>query len=304
MQTSVARKRFNVRLRWIVMTVISSGLSLTTAAALIGMELTNMIRTAESAQRELAIDPLSGLMTIVSLAYQKQGGVIRFFPVNEVTASLNEAVSVSKEINRVWHEGFVNAVAASPDGNWMAGATSDALIHLWNRNGELQGDPFGDAITPNEFLSDSPTQQSHTFNTLAFSPNSQWLLSGGSDGTLRLWNTGGRAIGVFFGHTQAVNSVAFSADGNWVVSGSDDGTVRLWRVETNGEARHVTLTQVKIFTGHQGAVTSVAFNPKYDLITADIASAGERWHHSSLELGWRRYSQNFRPQSQCPVSGV
>ncbi|NJN87298.1 MAG: WD40 repeat domain-containing protein, partial [Leptolyngbyaceae cyanobacterium SL_7_1] len=269
-QTSVARKRFNVRLRWILMLTISSGLSLTTAAALIGMGLTNMIRTAESAQRELAIDPLSGLMTIVSLADQKQRGLMRFFPVNQVTTSLNEAVLVSKEVNRVWHEGFVNAVAVSPDGNWMASATSDALIHVWDRTGKLQGDPFGAATE-----SDLQKQQNHQLNTLTFSPNSQWLLSGGSDGTLRLWNRAGRVIGVFSGHTKAVNSVAFSADGVWVVSGSDDGTVRLWRVESQGEARHVTLTQVKILTGHQGAVTSVAFNPNHDLITGDIASGGD-----------------------------
>ncbi|MBD1917545.1 MULTISPECIES: hypothetical protein [Cyanophyceae] len=54
-------------------------------------------------------------------------------------------------------------------------------------------------------------------------------MSGGNDGTLRLWDLSGRQIGgAFEGHRGPVESVAFSPTGEHIVSGSSDGTLRLW----------------------------------------------------------------------------
>jgi WD40 repeat protein len=56
-----------------------------------------------------------------------------------------------------------------------------------------------------------------------------------------------------FRHVFSVRSVAFSPDGKVVASGSQKNTIRLWDVETGEE--------LKVLTGHTGAVVGLCFSP-------------------------------------------
>ena len=71
-------------------------------------------------------------------------------------------------------------------------------------------------------------------NSVAFSHDGQWIVSGSDDCTICVWNVTTRAIkGVpLTGHTDWVNSVAFSHDGQQIVFGSFDHTIRMWNVTT------------------------------------------------------------------------
>ena len=71
------------------------------------------------------------------------------------------------------------------------------------------------------------------------------IVSGGEDGTVRLWTLDGKpAAEPFKGHEGAVLSVAFSPDGTRIVSGGEDGTVRLWTLDGKPAAEP--------FKGHDG----------------------------------------------------
>jgi len=95
----------------------------------------------------------------------------------------------------------------------------------------------------------------------AFNPAGDRIVSGGLDGTVRLWTLDGQAAAApFEGHEGRVTSVAFNPAGDRIVSGGRDGTVRLWTL--GGQAAAAP------FEGHEGQVTSVAFNPAGDRIVS------------------------------------
>ncbi|MBI4025314.1 MAG: protein kinase [Verrucomicrobia bacterium] len=76
------------------------------------------------------------------------------------------------------------------------------------------------------------------------STNGQWALSGGYDGTLKLWNVAeGNCLRSFRGNENPVSSVCLSNDGRWVLGGSFDGTLRLWDARS-GEC-------LRTFDGHK-----------------------------------------------------
>ena len=97
--------------------------------------------------------------------------------------------------------------------------------------------------------------QGHTTGAKAvcFSSNDQFLLTGGNDKTLRLWDVkSARCLKTFSGHTNIVSSVAFSPSGRLIVSGSYDRTVRVWDIES-GKCLYV-------FNSHPVSVSSVAID--------------------------------------------
>ena len=69
--------------------------------------------------------------------------------------------------------------------------------------------------------------------SLAFSLDGIFLVSGGSDYIVNLWDiqTGG-VVKTFYGHTHIVISVSISLDHNMVASGSYEDGIRLWNTQT------------------------------------------------------------------------
>ncbi|MDD5169491.1 MAG: caspase family protein, partial [Syntrophales bacterium] len=73
-------------------------------------------------------------------------------------------------------------------------------------------------------------------NSVTFSPDGKYALSGSWDKTMRLWDLStGKNLKTFTGHTGAVGSVAFSPDEKSAFSGSYDATTRVWDITTGKE---------------------------------------------------------------------
>ena len=117
-------------------------------------------------------------------------------------------------------------------------------------------------------------------NSLAFSLDGSFLVSGSYDKTVNLWDiqTGG-VIKAFYGHTRSVRSVSISPDCTMIASGSPDHKIRLWDIQT-GECHCV-------IDGHSDEVNFVSFlptNPKL-LISASHDNTIRQWDIDGHQIG-------------------
>lgn len=88
--------------------------------------------------------------------------------------------------------------------------------------------------------------------SVAFDPHGTTLVSGGVDGTVRVWDLATRKGRVLFRTDQAVNAVEFSPDGRRLAVGSTDENLYLLDAETGDVRRKI---------GHGAPVVAVGFSP-------------------------------------------
>ena len=191
------------------------------------------------------------------------------------------------------HTAHVYCLAFNPNSYLLASGSSDRTIRIWD-------------VSDNTKLRHLRTLRGHTADvvSVAWSPDGRTLASsGGSDGTVRLWNPdNGINFAVLRGHTHWVRQVAWSPDGRTLASGSRDNTVRIWDPDTNSTLR--------VLRGHTGDVYSVTFHPDGQTLASGSSDKTIRlWnpntgaHKATLtgHNGWR-LCLAFSPNGQILAS--
>jgi WD40 repeat protein len=174
------------------------------------------------------------------------------------------------------HSNVVIDAVFSPDGKMILTAAHDGSCKLWNSDGILIQDFKGDFFGVNcvDFSPDGKTIVSgcdrtlrlwnitnkplHRFvhnnqvSSVAFSPDGKSVLTGSYDYSARLWDTSGKLLTEFKGHSSIITAAIFSPDGKSVLTGSWDYTIRLHKLDG---------TLIHEFKDSKGSITCLAISP-------------------------------------------
>lgn len=135
-------------------------------------------------------------------------------------------------------------------------------IYGYTRYGLLPTNPLFllASLPSNRFLEKTIKGKIGKVQSLAISPNGQFLVSG-SYGAIRVWDMGtGEQLNIIYGHNDVIHSLAISPNSRIIVSASADRLIRLWNL--NNGTRRLTIA------GHTGSVNTVAISPDGKLIAS------------------------------------
>ncbi len=195
---------------------------------------------AAQAQAALGSHPQQGLLLALE--------ALDVEPLPAAEQALRDALLGAGGRPLVGHTGAVLRVDYSPDGRWLATASRDGSVRLWDLAGEAPrqvGELCG---------------HEGDVTAVAFGPDGRWLATAGIDATVRLWDLQAddpaATARVFRGHGDIVWSVSFSGDGRRLATASSDATARIWDLQAADPA-----AEPVVLVGHEGIVYSAEFSP-------------------------------------------
>jgi WD40 repeat protein len=121
----------------------------------------------------------------------------------------------------------LNALAVSPDGSKLAAGWGTGYPHYG-------GSPLSIYDLTDDSCSSDYWAHEGSIDAIQFSPDGQWIATGGQDGTVRLWNSRtGQDYATLRSKARGVSDLAVSPDGQWLVAACWDGTARILQTAGN-----------------------------------------------------------------------
>jgi RNA polymerase sigma factor (sigma-70 family) len=170
--------------------------------------LVRPLKTGEVETWSLAFSP-DGKTLVVGGQKQDKSGVVMLWSTD---GTLRHTLT---------REGYVQRVALSPNGKFVAAGGAGEEVDLWDAE---SGKHVASLQGPERMT-----------RGVAFSPDSKTVAAAADDGKVYLWDAQtGQRKETLAGHEAEVFAVAFSPDGATLASVSQDQTVRLWRLGKRG----------------------------------------------------------------------
>ncbi len=177
------------------------------------------------------------------------------------------------------HTGQINRIAWSPDGQFLASASNDKTIRLWNV----------DTGKPTVIL----TGHSHKVNCIVWSTNSQELVSASSDGTIAFWETyTGKQIIKLVVHKSLPIENAWEAQ-DWAkmvigIAWSPDSSIIAYNTDNNILLMKATSQEtIQTLKGHKNRVWSLRWSPNGKILASGSTDQTIKlWNPNNGKIIW------------------
>jgi WD40 repeat protein len=264
---------------------------------------TRLQRLGDSAWRQFEFEQLDALLSAMQAGQAlrdlvQDNRLLQDYPATIPLLALRQILDQIQEKNILeGHKEAVNSVCFSPDGQWIATASSDRTARIWDRQGRTQvvllhpADVYSVRCSPDGQRLATASQDGtiklwnwqgqeltsfkahpESAYSVSFSPDGKMLASASRDGTAKLWTLQGQLLATLRGHQKSVDDVTFSPDGKGVATASRDGTVRLWNLQGQ---------QIEVLQNKGNPVYSVGFSPDgKQIVTASRDGTATVWDRS------------------------
>jgi WD40 repeat protein len=219
--------------------------------------------------------PMQGKRVNVTgaLAFSHDGSMLAIAQNNRLIQLIEPATGRELATLEGGRSELIQVLSFSPDGHWLGVARWGYVVQIWDlhriqsrlatlglnwapppgtpEGSEARRAPLRVTIEPQPVFLRGHRGEVHL---VAFLPDGLRALSGGKDGTLRLWDLRrGALLRTFRGHEGPVWALAVSPEGRRALTGGHDGRVRLWDMETGQAVREADT--------HAAVTEAVAFAP-------------------------------------------
>ena len=108
-------------------------------------------------------------------------------------------------------------------------------------------------------------------NSLKVSPESCFIVSGGDDNCVKIWDVNKQMIlSSYNEHLQSINCVRWSPNSNYFASASNDNKINIYDIRCDKSIKNITV--------HSNSVTSISFHPsKKYLVSCSLDSTIKIW---------------------------